>query len=121
MSSRPLARRADGITRDMAAQHSTLQFDLAYSADEMQRIQHGFIPQSAADKWFMYYEDSTLFIHRNGTGYCIYKARFERKGEQYVLQQVIVNRDPLQNPVANPEFDRDIFPTLLRSYLLISD
>jgi hypothetical protein len=120
MNSRPLASRADGIIRDMPAQHNTLQFDLAFSADDMQRIQYGFIPQTTADKWFMYYEENTLFIHRNGTGYCIYKARFERKGEQYVIQQVIVNRDPLQNPVSNPDFDRDIFPSLLRHYLLPS-
>jgi hypothetical protein len=118
MANHPIATRADGTVHDMPPKHQLMQFDMAFSADEMTRIQAGFIPQSTADKWFIYYDNETLFIHRNGTGHCIYKANFKLSDEQYMIQQVIVNRDPLQNAVTNPDFDRDIFPSLLRKLLL---
>jgi len=32
----------------------------------------GLVPEEIEDKWFIYWEDDTLFFHRSWTGNCIY-------------------------------------------------
>jgi hypothetical protein len=48
------------------------------------------------EKWFAYWADETLFLHRSWTGFCIYVVRFGRCGDAYEITSAEVNRDPDQ-------------------------
>ncbi len=48
------------------------------------------------DKWFAYFKDERLYLHRSWTGFCIYVVRFEKLGIRYVAREVVVNRNPKQ-------------------------
>lgn len=54
------------------------------------------------DKWFMHYENSKLFIHRNWTGYCIYVVDISESGEL----KAIVNRNSEQYKENDIERDK---------------
>jgi ADP-ribosyl-[dinitrogen reductase] hydrolase len=45
------------------------------------------------DKWFAYYEEPRLYLHRSWTGFLIYRVRFEPEGEGGRAVELEVNED----------------------------
>lgn len=63
------------------------------------------------DKWFSYFEDNKLYIHRSWTGICIYIVEFNFKSNfisKFITNKhrVIVNRD--ENQYSCTDIDEDI-------------
>jgi hypothetical protein len=56
-------------------------------------------------KWFIFYEQDRLYIHRSWTGYCIYIVRFENDGQDYVACEVQANRNPKQYRENDDSYD----------------
>ena len=77
----------------------------------MKAIRQGLIPEQMEDKWFIYWKDEQLFLHRSWTGHCIYVARFREESGGATLTEAEMNRDPDQY---NSQEDSDEKATLLR-------
>jgi ADP-ribosylglycohydrolase len=60
----------------------------------MSRIRRGVIPEEMEDKWFVYWEEDTLFFHRSWTGFCVYVVRFSCDENGGLMVSADVNRDP---------------------------
>lgn len=43
---------------------------------EIEKLKEGYIPQEMEDKWFTYFENNKLYLHRSWTGICIYIVEF---------------------------------------------
>ena len=56
-----------------------LQYSANFSAEEFAILQDGLVPKEMEDKWFLYYEEPYLFLHRSWTGMPAY--RVELHGE----------------------------------------
>ena len=54
-----------------------LPFSETYSHDQFERIRRGLIPYEMEDKWFIFLENSVLYLHRSWTGKPVYKVEFE--------------------------------------------
>ena len=67
-----------------------------YSAQEFDRIRAGLVPEEMEQKWFIYFEDPWLYLHRSWTGFCIYHVRLELFETRVHVAEVIVNRQPDQ-------------------------
>jgi hypothetical protein len=80
----------------LPAQRQAISLDRNYSADEFERLRDGVVPREMEDKWFSFYEDPWLFLHRSWTGYCIYQVRFELTASGARAVDALVNRDPQQ-------------------------
>lgn len=52
-----------------------------FSGEEIQKIKRGLIPGQMEDKWFIYFEDGYLHLHRSWTGNAIYRVRIEEDGD----------------------------------------
>lgn len=50
-----------------------LPYQAVFSSEEFARLKTGLVPQSMEDKWFVYYEEPHLFIHRSWTGQPVYR------------------------------------------------
>jgi len=50
-----------------------LPINKRYSKEEYNKIKQGFIPKVMEDRWFVYFEDNKLYMHRSWTGNCIYE------------------------------------------------
>jgi 8-oxo-dGTP diphosphatase len=48
------------------------------------------------DKWFLYYEGNTLYMHRSWTGFCIAQVHFVPEGNGLHAVSAEINRDPEQ-------------------------
>src|SRR5215472_10376644 len=50
-----------------------LPYRAAFDADQFARLKAGLIPRAMEDKWFVYYEEPHLFLHRSWTGLAVYR------------------------------------------------
>ena len=48
------------------------------------------------DKWFIYWNDNTLYFHRSWTGMCLYIVHFEAARDGHKIISADINRDPDQ-------------------------
>ena len=99
----------------MPEQTAPLALDRRYSDREFARLSAGQIPQEMEDKWFVYYSEPCLYLHRSWTGICVYKVEFKPDERWFVVRNVIVNRDSSQYTETNDVHDSMLLGILLDS------
>lgn len=112
---------SDWQNQELPDEHATLSLDLAYSADEMQRIRLGFIPSAMEEKWFIYFDRDILYLHRSWTGICVFRVHFAPEGDGWRATHAEANRDARQYGGTNDTEDRGLIEDIIRGYLLTSD
>lgn len=68
-----IAHQTDWKTEPMPDETDNLHFHRIFSSEEFERVRLGLVPREMEDKWFIYYENHMLNIHRSWTGFHIYK------------------------------------------------
>ena len=96
-----VAHRDDWKTEAMPERHETFVLNRSFSAEEMDALRRGNIPQAMEDKWFWYMEGPVLWAHRSWSGSCIYRIEFKEDDHHTVT----VNRDPGQYRCTDIEED----------------
>ena len=109
------ARRSDWQNTPLPERRDHLSFEHRYSSDEFARLCEGVIPQEMEDKWFVYFEEPWLYLHRSWTGFCVYQVRFAPTEDTASVAEVLVSRDPEE--YTETDSTRD---TLRLAYLLDS-
>lgn len=66
-----IAQPTDWKIEQMPRETDNLSFHRIFSYEEFERIRIGLVPREMEDKWFIYYDDHTLNIHRSCTGHHI--------------------------------------------------
>ncbi len=106
-------------TEPMPNQCTELDFAETFTPDEFEKkISHGLIPKEMEDKWHIYLDGNTLYLHRSWSGHCIYKIEFTRDSEKYSAVKTIVNRDPEQYRETNDSYDSKMLHFLISNLLL---
>lgn len=100
------------------AARAPLEFTQSYTSDEFQRIQRGSIPRQMEDKWFIYYEEPWLHLHRSWTGFYIFALRFQSSDAGASVVESWVNRDAAQHDGWNLADDRAVARFLVDALLL---
>lgn len=108
-----MVEKTDWKTMDMPEQTEKFTIEKTLTDSETECIKEGHRPQEMEDKWFMYYDDNKLFIHRSWTGYCIYIIDLSENGKL----NIIVNRNSEQYKEESIERDR-IMVTILINQLI---
>jgi len=115
------ARATDRETFPLPTRQTTIPIGRRFSADDMSRIRDGLVPEQMEDKWFIYWQDASLYLHRSWTGFCVYVARFQEQDGEWTLVEVDVNRDPDQYSQTSDEADAEMIQFLIDSLLLGRD
>ena len=76
------AATADAWKRTPFGELVTIPYRSRFSADEFERLKLGLIPRAMEDKWFIYFAESTLFLHRSWTGMGVFKVSLSQEGSQ---------------------------------------
>ena len=85
----------------------------------MARVHRGFLPYVQEEKWFAYYEDGTLNLHRSWTGYCIHRvATFAPESGGWRAYSAEVTRHPDQYSCTDDEEDRRNVLELMENLLI---
>jgi len=108
-----IARRSGWDIEPMPVQRSEIKVSRTFSGEEMEQIRRGMVPEQMEDKWFIFWEEGTLYFHRSWTGFCIYELQFEQSGSTWAAESLIANRDKEQYAVTD-----DVEDALMVSYLI---
>lgn len=90
---RPPATRSDWKTTPMPESRTRLHVEQTYSRVRYDWLRHGSVPREMEDKWFIFYEEPWLYLHRSWTGICIFQVRLEPEGDGARIAEVWVNRN----------------------------
>lgn len=104
-----MVKKSDWKTVEMPESVEKFSVERVFADEEMEDIKEGHKPREMEDKWFMYYENGCLFMHRSWTGFCIYIVDLSEKGKLHVT----VNRNPEQYKEKNIESDKIMLNTLI--------
>lgn len=109
------AKQSDWQTEPMPASSKALPFSAAYTPEEFRKISLGQVPEVMEDKWFIYYEEPWLYLHRSWTGYCIYRVRFRGCQAGFEVAEAFVNREQSQYTETDDASDVRMLSILLES------
>ncbi|MCB0210262.1 MAG: hypothetical protein KDJ52_13070 [Anaerolineae bacterium] len=104
--------------KSLPDQYALLALQREFTEQEYARICRGFIPRGMEDRWFIYIEGDTLYMHRSWTGYCIYQLCFLKTDTGYAIGEICVNRDPSQYSYSDDHYDEKLLTALLENLLL---
>ena len=98
-----------------------IAYFLLFDEQEFQRIKVGYIPVQMEEKWFAYFEDGWLHLHRSWTGFEMYKVEIVLADGSYVINSFCTERNPEKYANTNDEVDIQTFCFLIARMLLQID
>jgi hypothetical protein len=105
----------------LPSKRTSIALDRRFAPHEMQQIRAGLIPEEMEDKWFIYWQDDTLFFHRSWTGFCLYVIHFVKDGDCYRMRKAELNRNPKQYEETSDAKDASLISYLIDVLLLHKD
>ena len=75
-----MIQKSDWKTLEMPPRTASFTLSYPLADSDLAAIREGHRPEEMEDKWFMYCEGDTLYIHRSWTGYCIYAVALSQTG-----------------------------------------
>jgi hypothetical protein len=119
---RQKATKESWKTIDMSAIREKLDLDFRCTREEYEQILQGFIPTDMEDKWFLYVEGNTLYVHRSWTGHCLFMVTFREENQKYLVEDAWMNTDPqVCHPPMESQYGKKLVIYLLERILLDKD
>jgi len=112
------ANRTDWEIKPLPSRRTTVALNRGFDPHEMEHVRRGLVPEQMEDKWFIFWEDDTLFFHRSWTGFCIYVVHFVCDEDACRMLSAEVNRDPTQYRGVSDDQDARLILYLLDLLLL---
>jgi len=97
------ATRDSWSNLDFRGPFTPVPWRASFSDSQFALIRLGAIPEEMEERWFCFFEDPELFIHRSWSGICVYRVRFARDGNGYVVDEALV-REGRQSVELSVEF-----------------
>ena len=70
-----MAASATSWKREPFKEGVPIPYQATFSSEQFLRLKMGLVPRVMEDKWFIYYEDPHLFLHRSWTGHPVYRLK----------------------------------------------
>lgn len=102
----------------MPGEREEIPYEDTFTADEMDLISQGYIPEAMEEKWFIYFADEWLYLHRSWTGYCYYMVQLEKTGDSFQVAQAFVNRNEQEKKAEDPVYEAQQLKTVIHLLLL---
>ena len=112
------ATKASWQTFELPEAREPLGYEQVFDHVEADRLHDGLIPKQMEDKWFVYFEDNWLYLHRSWTGILIYWLRLDNCPDGVRVVESWVNRDTEQYRETDLSTDRAMVNFLLRALIL---
>jgi len=115
------ATRASWQIKPPPATRVALAYTRSFTAAEHARLLLGLVPAQMEDKWFIYFEDAWLHLHRSWTGACIYGVRLEPEGEGSRVAEAWASRSTEEYTRTDAAYDARLLSFLVDRLLLRLD
>jgi hypothetical protein len=93
--------RPDSWKREPFTRTDPIPYAGRFTKEEFERIKAGLVPAAMEDKWFIYFDESCLFLHKSWTGQGVYRVEFEadadgaRAREAHCVADVLAASEPV--------------------------
>ena len=114
----PVATRASCQVRAPPAARAPLPYERRFTKEQHARIVRGLVPARMEDKWFIFFEDGWLYLHRSWTGACIYVVRLAEDDDGSVVKEAWVSRAPEEYRRTDDGYDERLLSFLVDRLLL---
>ncbi|WP_051294630.1 NUDIX hydrolase [Gemmobacter nectariphilus] len=115
---RPATCKEDWETKPFPRKRTEVALDLSFDEAAMARVRKGFLPTVMEEKWFAWFEEPVLHLHRSWTGVSIYQVRFEKSANGWRAVSAKVNRNPEQYSETDDEADQRQIADLIGGLLV---
>jgi hypothetical protein len=116
-SASPIAKRDSWRTLAPGLM-TPFSFHATFSREEYATITRGLIPVEMEDKWFVFWESDSLFLHRSWTGVCVYRVAFQRSGDRFEVAEAIVAANSEQYRRGSDRHEAALLDFVIRGLLL---
>jgi hypothetical protein len=70
-----------------------IPYHAAFDNEQFLRLKEGLIPKQMEDKWFIYYDEPHLFLHRSWTGQPVYRVMLKQAGNGVQVTETLLSKD----------------------------
>ena len=70
-----------------------LPYQAVFDSEQLARLQDGLIPSQMEDKWFIYYKEPHLFLHRSWTGQPVYRVSLRTGPTGAEVTEALLSKD----------------------------
>ena len=82
----------DWKTNDFSKPH-IIKVNFRITESQYAKIRFGLRPMQMEDKWFAYFDNGCIHLHRSWTGAKIYEAAIHKSDDCYAISEIIVEHD----------------------------
>jgi hypothetical protein len=112
------ATKASWTTLEAPTARAPLEYQYVFDDADADRMREGLIPEAMEDKWFVYFDNGWLYLHRSWTGSLIYWLKLDGCPSGVRVIESWVNRDTEQYAETDISYDRSLLDFLLRGLIL---
>jgi hypothetical protein len=111
MKASPNMRKLEPFTTGVS-----VPFTARYSQEEYARLQEGLIPKAMEDKWFIYFDEPHLFLHRSWTGQPVYRVKLAGDPNGAIVTEALCVADVIAG--AGAQYQAELLDFLIGNLLL---
>jgi hypothetical protein len=95
-----------------------LPYQAAFDSEQFARLKTGLIPREMEDKWFIYYEEPHLFLHRSWTGQPVYRLTLKNVPTGAEVIEALWSKDLADASKLNFDYQVRLLDFLVSNLLL---
>jgi hypothetical protein len=112
------ATKSSWKTLEPPKTRAALGYEYVFDDVDAERLRDGLVPEAMEDKWFAYFENGWLYLHRSWTGALIYWLKLDGCPAGVRVVDSWVSREPEQYRETDVSYDRLLLDFLLRGLIL---
>jgi hypothetical protein len=71
----------------------SIPYQATFESEQFSCLKEGLIPREMEDKWFIYYEEPHLFLHRSWTGQPVYRVELKHTANGAEVIEALLSKD----------------------------
>jgi hypothetical protein len=95
-----------------------LPYRASFDSDQFALLKEGLVPDRMEDKWFIYYEEPHLFLHRSWTGKPIYRVTLRTGPTGAEVTEVLLSKDTPERARFDLDYQVRLLDFLVSNLLL---
>jgi hypothetical protein len=96
----------------------SIPYKAVFSEKQFARLKIGLVPKRMEDKWFIYYEEPHLFLHRSWTGQPVYRLALRKTPDGAEIDEALWSKVLAEAPDPDPGYQVQLIDFLLSNLLL---
>lgn len=114
---RAMKAKADSWKREPFVAGIAVPYRASFTSPQVERLSAGLVPREMEDKWFVYYEEPFLYLHRSWTGQPVFRVKLRASADGAQVEEALASEAPNQGCV-DVEYQAQLLDFLVSNLLL---